>query len=209
MYHTVNISVHDINILFKREYHGYINDVLLDFYLWFLRDQTTKRKQTDCPILSTYLISQIRVKSIVSSIKEWTKFDIFTHDFVIVSIHRDDHWFMRILCYPGFLLKKKEESDAKISRFLIMNLLFKDESKEIEILKCYVECEAQIRERNIDIHKLKITTSVNLNEKIPAQHNEYDCDLYVLIYCEKFISNPADFVQNLISDNNLEWDNLQ
>lgn len=169
-----------------------------------------QNKAPDYPILSSYLIPKI-MRGEVSRTERWMKVDIFNRDFAIVPIWSDhgyQHWYVAILCYMGSLLKDVE--DAPAPRIIILDSLFERRLDGENALREYVKLEAKRWEKTIAMEKMMVTSSEDLKELIPGQKNEYDCGLFLLGYCEKFLQDPPRFVQGLVdkTTSRNEWGNL-
>lgn len=98
----------------------YLNDVIIDFYLNYLRINTLKKDQSSkTHIFSSFFYKRLttattRQKQCEKDVKltaaqkrhariaSWTKnVKIFDKDFIIIPINEQSHWFLAIICYPG------------------------------------------------------------------------------------------------------------
>lgn len=193
---------------------GRLNDSLVKFYLWFLRDQMAKRGMPDYPFLSSHLISKCMDEG-VSAIASWRKrVDIYAHDFVLVPVHlkKESHWCLVILCHMESL--QVNSPSALTPRLIILDSFLERRLNVENVVKDYIAFEAELLKKTISITKLRVTTSEKLQRKIPRQGNDYDCGLFLLLYCEKFLLDPSAFAQYLDEKTNrsnveAEWGTLQ
>lgn len=98
----------------------YLNDVIIDFYLNYLRLETLKIDQSSkTHVFSSFFYKRLttattRQKQCEKDVKltaaqkrhariaSWTKnVKIFEKDFIIIPINEQSHWFLAIICYPG------------------------------------------------------------------------------------------------------------
>ncbi|PGG95201.1 hypothetical protein AJ80_10004 [Polytolypa hystricis UAMH7299] len=214
LYHDVTITPKDFQILREKGEEGYLHDSLILFYLWFLRDQIAQRGSLDCPVLHPSIIFTF-MDGGASMIEEWARVDIFSCDFVIVpmSDEADEHWYMAILYYPSSLLEDSRH-DAPIPRLVILDPMFQQRPEGEKVLREFIASEARVQARRIDMEKIKVTSPVDMKETVPSQKNNYDCGLFVLIYCEKFLLDPSDFIQKFVDQGQSlferdEWGNQE
>ncbi|XP_060664441.1 uncharacterized protein LOC132797032 [Drosophila nasuta] len=93
---------------------SYLNDIIIDFYLLWLRNTLIPEKLRDrTHIFSTFFYKRLTTLTRATDVKltaaqrrharvqKWTKLvDIFDKDFIIVPINEQSHWFLAIICFP-------------------------------------------------------------------------------------------------------------
>lgn len=96
----------------------FLNDVIIDFYLEYLRCEILTPEQKDkTHIFSTFFYKVLSDRpprgtigtTMLSSaqkrharVRKWTKdVNIFEKDFIIVPINKSSHWFLAIVCFPS------------------------------------------------------------------------------------------------------------
>ena len=103
-----------------------LNDNLIDFYLRHLIHNLEKNQpETGKSVyfFNTYFFSALKgasTKINYNSVKKWTRgVDLFTHDFVVVPINENFHWYVAVICNLPNLTRNAPaeplESDAEIS----------------------------------------------------------------------------------------------
>ncbi|XP_052089832.1 sentrin-specific protease 6-like isoform X2 [Mytilus californianus] len=99
----------------------FLNDVIIDFYLKYLVHEKlseSDRKRTH--VFSSFFFKRLtqRINRSIdphgdvemslserrhARVKKWTKHvDLFEKDFIIVPINERSHWFLAIICFPGY-----------------------------------------------------------------------------------------------------------
>ena len=169
----------------------------MSFYLWFLRDQMAQQQAPNYPVLSSFFIPTIICHGPTAT-EKWTKFDIFTHEFILFPIHEEkrQHWCLAILCYPGSLLQDSSK-DAPVPRLLVLDPLSFEQSDGERALQQFIKHEATRQGRMVDMEKLRVVSSALT---IPRQKNGHDCGLFILAYCEKFLLDPPGFIRELVDE---------
>lgn len=97
----------------------YLNDVIIDFYLSFLKNEVLNDDERDrTHVFSTFFYKRLTtmsarqrhekdVKMTASQkrharVKNWTKsVNLFDKDYVIIPINEQSHWFLAIICFPA------------------------------------------------------------------------------------------------------------
>ncbi|GAB0091683.1 hypothetical protein DMENIID0001_065400 [Sergentomyia squamirostris] len=98
----------------------YLNDVIIDFYLNYLRVAVfTEEQRRRTHIFSSFFYNRLTAMSkqqrqmekdlkMTASqkrhhrVKGWTKnVNLFEKDFIIIPINEQSHWFLAIICFPG------------------------------------------------------------------------------------------------------------
>ncbi|MCJ1330781.1 hypothetical protein MMC10_007468 [Thelotrema lepadinum] len=103
-----------------------LNDNLIEFYLRYLIhtleiDQPETAKSVY--FFNTYFFSTLKgasAKINYDGVKKWTRnVDLFTHDFIVVPINENFHWYVAIICNLPNLTRKVPpvtvDSDAEVS----------------------------------------------------------------------------------------------
>jgi sentrin-specific protease 7 len=98
----------------------YLNDVIIDFYLNYLRLEVLNESQRErthffssffYESLTTILqkaapgdVKQVAAQKRYERVKKWTKnVNLFEKDFIIIPVNENLHWFLAIICYPGLM----------------------------------------------------------------------------------------------------------
>jgi Ulp1 family protease len=174
-----------------------------------LRDQRAYNGLPDCPVLDPWLTRKI-VEGGLSSVDRWNRVNIFLYDFVIAPICESEHWYVVILCYIGSFL---QTGDSRGPRLMVLDSLYRRHCASEGKLKDFIAHEAIRLGTRIDKEKIKVTPSVHLRQTIPRQQNSFDCGLFMLIYCERFLLDPSGFVQVVFdkttSASKDEWGDLR
>lgn len=116
---TAQITKADVPRL---EDNDLLNDNLIVFYSRYL--QLRLEKETPSVFKRTYIfnpwfytqLSSAKKRGIdYDSVKSWTtKVDLFTHDFIVVPVNENMHWYLAIICYPGKLLPQNKDDDEDV-----------------------------------------------------------------------------------------------
>lgn len=133
----------------------YLNDVIIDFYLNYLRLQTLKIDQSSkTHVFSSFFYKRLttattRQKQCEKDVKltaaqkrhariaSWTKnVKIFEKDFIIIPINEQSHWFLAIICYPGLSGPCTMEGNIPVKS----TVLPKKKSKLIFGFVCLISC---------------------------------------------------------------------
>ncbi|GAB0091221.1 hypothetical protein DMENIID0001_060350 [Sergentomyia squamirostris] len=113
----ISINIEDYSCLAINQY---LNDVIIDFYLNYLRVAVfTEEQRRRAHIFSSFFYNRLTAMSEQQhqmekdlkmtasqkrhhSVKEWTKnVNLFDKDFIIIPINEQSHWFLAIICFPG------------------------------------------------------------------------------------------------------------
>jgi sentrin-specific protease 7 len=110
----------------------YLNDVIIDFYLNYLRLEVLKELQKEkTHVFSTFFYKRLttvpRQKAVQGDpkltgaqkrherVKNWTKHvNLFDKEFIIILINEQSHWFLAIICYPGLKGPVTYDTGAKV-----------------------------------------------------------------------------------------------
>lgn len=89
-----------------------INDVMIDFYLRYLHEETLTADQRE----QTYIFGSFFFNRFVSSghnhVAGYTrKVNLFDKDFIVVPINREYQWLLAVICYPLGAVKETHLSD--------------------------------------------------------------------------------------------------
>ncbi|XP_057709382.1 sentrin-specific protease 7 [Corythoichthys intestinalis] len=105
--------------------HGqYLNDVIIDFYLKYLLQNSSRAVVERSHIFSSFFYKQLTRRDNASEgtatescqrqkrhqrVKNWTRHvDIFTKDFLFVPVNQEAHWYLVVICFPGLKEPKLE-----------------------------------------------------------------------------------------------------
>ncbi|OKL64388.1 hypothetical protein UA08_00401 [Talaromyces atroroseus] len=104
----------------------FLNDNLIGFYLRFLEHhlernnpEVAKRVYFFNSYFFATLTSSPKGKKGVNyeAVQKWTRnVDLFSHDYVIVPINENAHWYLAIICNLGFLKKCEEDIEPDVSQ---------------------------------------------------------------------------------------------
>jgi sentrin-specific protease 7 len=110
----------------------YLNDVIIDFYLNYLRLEVLKESQKEkTHVFNTFFYMRLtnvpRQKAMQGDrkltaaqkrhkrVKNWTKHvNLFDKEFIIIPILEQSHWFLAIICYPGLMGPVTYDTGAKV-----------------------------------------------------------------------------------------------
>ncbi|XP_012261070.2 uncharacterized protein LOC105688968 isoform X2 [Athalia rosae] len=114
----------------------FLNDVIIDFYLKYLTlEVLSEEDQNRTHVFSSYFYKRLTSPHAPAAdtatplspaakrharVQKWTKnVNIFEKDFIVIPINEHAHWFLAIICFPGFVGKVRvaptptKESDVK------------------------------------------------------------------------------------------------
>ncbi|KAM4056233.1 sentrin-specific protease [Hirsutella rhossiliensis] len=114
-------TVDDDDIL-RLDEGEFLNDNLISFYLRYLQDRLEKEQPEllkKVYIFSTFFFEKLRStrgKINYEGVKAWTtKFDLFSHDYVIVPVNEHAHWYLAIICnVPNALGGVPAQADVEV-----------------------------------------------------------------------------------------------
>lgn len=186
--------------------NNYLNDKIIEFYLFYVKDNLTKEMADKTHIFNSFFFSKMLetrrnykndnhfYDNLYLQVHRWTNnIDIFSYDFLIIPIFKGCHWSVAIICYPGKLLIDEIELDVKERPCIIFFDSIKqykdDRMKTLkqysQYLKNFIQQEL-FNKKNIS----KVFNSANLptlNPTTPCQNNDYDCGIFLLHYVETFL----------------------
>ncbi|KAK2775696.1 ulp1 protease family protein [Colletotrichum kahawae] len=98
----------------------FMNDNLIWFYMKYLQVKLEKEnKQTHDRIyfMNTYFYPKLTEKSgrgiNYEGVRSWTtKVDLFSHDYIVVPVNEQAHWYLAIICHPSKLIKPQEVQEV-------------------------------------------------------------------------------------------------
>lgn len=177
----------------------FIYDALFSPYL-FSSNRKRKLHQTNLKGYSVYSVENF-ADFYKRNLQKWTRdVDIFTKDFLIMPLLKDNHWFLAIICYPGNLMPPNRKSTdlspeyAKEKASIILmdslNTYFPKNEITRDIFK-YLNMEYKEKRKPSDANdQLSRQKFVELFPDVPLQTNYYDCGLFVLEYITRFLNSP-------------------
>ncbi|EDX01495.1 ubiquitin-like-specific protease 2 [Drosophila yakuba] len=193
----------------------YLNDVIIDFYLCWLKNNIIPEGQRDrTHIFSIFFHKRLNTVTLPNKVRQtaaqkrhkvvqrWTRnVNIFDKDFIIIPFNDQAHWILAIICYPslrGPVAYNDAESSNRSDDIPIKQpviLIFDSypvysRQRAIDILRDYLTCEYQAKNPNAQAH---IFTKDNMpahRVEVPQQENLTDCGLYLLQYVEQFFTTP-------------------
>ncbi|XP_046586106.1 uncharacterized protein LOC107224533 isoform X1 [Neodiprion lecontei] len=100
----------------------FLNDVIIDFYLRYLTlEVLSEEDQNRTHVFSSYFYKRLTSPHAPAAdtgvplspaakrharVQKWTKnVNIFEKDFIVIPINEHAHWFLAIICFPGFVGK--------------------------------------------------------------------------------------------------------
>jgi sentrin-specific protease 7 len=103
--------------LWRLDEEEFMNDSLIDFYMIYLFKQSGI-PQEKVFFFNTYFFTRLtqntgRGSSInYKAVERWTsKVDIFSHDYIVVPINEDTHWYLAVICNVGNIDRKALQED--------------------------------------------------------------------------------------------------
>lgn len=117
---------------------------------------------------------------------------------------------------PSSAKKRKKQGSMSLKKYppnepiiLILDSLANNHPKTCRVLKEYITQEA-LQKRGMDAQITQKPFYVK-EMHIPLQENVVDCGVYLLGYWQKFVFNPRDFVNRILSremDPDTDWPNM-
>ena len=220
-FNKISITIHDYQTLKEEEY---LNDTIIDFYLSYLYETILPAAiKDDVHIYSSHFYSRIKGSensskssadkkgiSAYQRVKSWTrKLDIFSKRMLLFPICEEDHWYLIIVCNPGFIEKEEKISnEAKKSSnsdnsgptpcILMLDSLGLYQPRSVGKIRSYLYFEYLERKgKAISFGKDKLKLN---NVNVPLQPNECDCGIYLLYYVELIFGNLTNFIEKEVPD---------
>ncbi|XP_061578955.1 sentrin-specific protease 7 [Cololabis saira] len=110
----ITVTMEDLQCLDGGQY---LNDVIIDFYLKYLLQNTSASVVERCHIFSSFFYKQLTRRDNASEggnadscqrqrrhqrVKTWTRHvNIFKKDFLFVPVNQEAHWYLVVICFPG------------------------------------------------------------------------------------------------------------
>nr|XP_020465171.1 uncharacterized protein LOC109965474 isoform X2 [Monopterus albus] len=117
----ITVTMEDLQCL---DSGHFLNDVIIDFYLKYLLQNTSAAVAERCHIFSSFFYKQLTRRDNASEgatsdscqrqrrhqrVKTWTRHvDIFNKDFLFVPVNQEAHWYLVVICFPGMDEPKTE-----------------------------------------------------------------------------------------------------
>ncbi|XP_051937360.1 sentrin-specific protease 7 isoform X1 [Hippocampus zosterae] len=110
----ITVTMEDLQCLDSGQY---LNDVIIDFYLKYLLQNSLQDVVERSHIFSSFFYKQLTRRDNASEgsatescqrqkrhqrVKTWTRHvDIFKKDFLFVPVNQEAHWYLVVICFPG------------------------------------------------------------------------------------------------------------
>ncbi|XP_037095610.1 sentrin-specific protease 7 [Syngnathus acus] len=110
----ITVTMEDLQCLDSGQY---LNDVIIDFYLKYLLQNSLRDVVERSHIFSSFFYKQLTRRDNASEgnitescqrqkrhqrVKTWTRHvDIFEKDFLFVPVNQEAHWYLVVICFPG------------------------------------------------------------------------------------------------------------
>ncbi|XP_077392132.1 sentrin-specific protease 7 isoform X1 [Festucalex cinctus] len=157
----ITVTMEDLQCLDSGQY---LNDVIIDFYLKYLLQNSLRDVAERSHIFSSFFYKQLTRRDNASEgnvtescqrqkrhqrVKTWTRHvDIFEKDFLFVPVNQEAHWYLVIICFPGL-------EESKLEPWAESSHNGTDESLEQE------EAEGSGNSNDATTPTLKLTCSVD------------------------------------------------
>lgn len=210
----LSITIKDFMCLSKG---SYLNDIIIDFYLRWLKNNIIPEEQRDrTHIFSTFFHKRLTTRTNPRNTKQtaaqkrhervekWTRnVNIFDKDFIIIPFNEQSHWILAIICYPNLRspvvnnnnVQTTLSDDIPIKQPLILifdSLAVTSRHRAIAILRDYLTCEHKAKYPNALAHIFNKDNMPGHSVEVPQQQNLTDCGLYLLQYVEQFFTKPIN-----------------
>ncbi|KAM6978359.1 uncharacterized protein LKV04_013756 [Tautogolabrus adspersus] len=122
----ITVTLEDLQCLDSGQF---LNDVIIDFYLKYLLQNSSEALAERCHIFSSFFYKQLTRRDNASEgntnetcqrqkrhqrVKTWTRHvDIFEKDFLFVPVNQEAHWYLVVICFPGVKEPKLEAWNSK------------------------------------------------------------------------------------------------
>ncbi|XP_077436916.1 sentrin-specific protease 7 isoform X2 [Vanacampus margaritifer] len=117
----ITVTMEDLQCLDSGQY---LNDVIIDFYLKYLLQNSLRDVAERSHIFSSFFYKQLTRRDNASEgnvtescqrqkrhqrVKTWTRHvDIFEKDFLFVPVNQEAHWYLVLICFPGLEESRSE-----------------------------------------------------------------------------------------------------
>ncbi|XP_060909240.1 sentrin-specific protease 7 isoform X1 [Labrus mixtus] len=135
----ITVTMEDLQCLDSGQF---LNDVIIDFYLKYLLQNSSEALAERCHIFSSFFFKQLTRRDNASEgntnetcqrqkrhqrVKTWTRHvDIFEKDFLFVPVNQEAHWYLVVICFPGMKEPTLEAWNSKNSNNGSSNDVTKD-----------------------------------------------------------------------------------
>lgn len=101
--------------LIRLDEEEFLNDNLINFYMTYLFKES-KVSPSKVHLFNTFFYNRLKQNTgreyiNYEAVKRWTRDDIFTHDYIVVPINEDIHWYLAIICNVRNIARKAIEED--------------------------------------------------------------------------------------------------
>ena len=162
--HNLVITRHDLLSLYNR---NYLNDTIVDEYMLLIR----QRNLAATAVLSIYFYQRydlLDFDTAYSQTKSWVKEDLRNKEFIIIPIHKSDHY--SLICV---------DIGASIIHYFDSIVGGRKTSQAPRVMKRFMEKYYEERgERRV--------FKVRIRWDVPEQLNSVDCGVFVCQYAERF-----------------------
>jgi Ulp1 family protease len=194
-----SVSITELDLA-RLEPNEFLNDVIIDFYLMWIRDKIVPPKlRNKIYFYNSFFYNLLTRKSQGGSyhkVKKWTKHvNIFDYDYLVVPINQHFHWRVCIVYQPRRLVtsaESEESSESESTAYLIMLDSLQGAAGSVyRAIREYLQKEWQDKQPDQSQVTLDMSRLKTVMPKAPTQDNHYDCGIFVLQYVETFCANPV------------------
>ncbi|KAK3919045.1 Sentrin-specific protease 1 [Frankliniella fusca] len=160
---------------------AWLNDEVINFYMNLLIERGKSDNYPSVHAFNTFFFPKLSGSG-YDSLKRWTrKVDIFSHDFILVPIHRGMHWCMAIINMKEKVICYYDSMDGRFPQCA-------------DALLNYLQKESMDKKKQpFDTAGWKKEHA----ENIPQQNNGSDCGMFACMYAEYVSRNaPISFTQD-------------
>ncbi|XP_033171552.1 ubiquitin-like-specific protease 1D [Drosophila mauritiana] len=192
---------------------SYLNDIIIDFYLRWLKNNIIPEAQRDrTHIFSSFFYKRLTTDTSANNkktpvaqrrherVKKWTRnVNIFEKDFIIIPFNDQAHWILAIICFPYLTSSvvnhdvQTPGEDTPIKQPLILifdSLADSKRNRDMAILRDYLNFEYKAKHPRQRARIFNRDNMPGLIVEVPQQENLTDCGLYLLQYAEQFFTKP-------------------
>lgn len=174
-----NLTLTDKDI--RRVRRGsWLNDNIINFYMNLIIERGKEEGYVKTYAFNTFFYSKI-VGDSFSSVRRWTRtIDLFSHDIVVVPIHKKKHWSLAVIDFRSKSIKYYDSLGGANKRCL-------------KILKDYLQYE-HLDKKGTDYEMTEWT--LEIVKDIPKQDNTNDCGVFTCTFAEFICRDaPINFTQ--------------
>eukprot|EP00803_Ostreobium_quekettii_P010268 evm.model.scf_2009.1 EVM.evm.TU.scf_2009.1 scf_2009:9898-23560(-) len=196
---AVDIGMEDLERLEPLEF---LNDTIIDYYTKRLYNCLPPSEKSRFHVFNSFFYKQLAEAAGTlfeankkcpgyERVKNWTKVDLFSKDYLFVPIHEALHWSLAVVCHPSAAFAPPED-DAEEGREKRTPCILHLDS--LRGGHCSSAVCARVR-KYLECHWLKKHPGsgnplVEFRIKrvdVPQQDNHCDCGLFLLMYTEYFM----------------------